>query len=170
MRTHVWSMGSIAIIALCTVFLYQSSDGSSRSLTLDEMQSTCGSSTGGCVLSAPLADCNLPDEACNYCMDSMSRDTVEGAVSTKVKVYLGADRRICTTPTTNNNKVCDPGTVVCWTERSCDPGALQVDKSCNADHTGNCQTPDTPGTWFCRKYSLGGLTGINKTKNDDNCI
>jgi len=169
MNKHVWIAGLVAVAGL-GLFFQQAGRLDGRPLTDGEMQSTCGSSTGGCVLSGPLADCNKDDEPCNYCLDSMSRETVESATSTTVKLYLGADRRICTTPTTNNNKVCDPGTVVCWTERSCDPGALQVDKSCNADHTGNCLTPDTPGTWFCRKYSMGGPTGINKTKNDDDCV
>lgn len=170
MKRHAWVVGSLSLIAICSMVFHQTTRGDGRSLSLDEMKATCGSSTGGCVLSAALTDCNMPDEACNLCLDSMSRETVDGATSTKVKIYLGADRKICTTPTTANTKVCDPGTVACWTERSCDPGAVQVDKSCNADHTGDCQTPNTQGTWFCRKYSLGAPTGINKTKNDDNCI
>jgi len=170
MKRHVWVVGSLSLVAICSLFLQQASRGDGRSLTVDEMRATCGSTSGGCVLSGPLTDCNLLDEVCNLCLDSMSRETVEGSGPFGVKIYLGADRRICTVPTTNNNKVCDPGTVVCWTERSCDPGPVQVDKSCNADQAGNCVTPNTEGTWFCRKYSLGGPTGINKTKNDDDCV
>jgi hypothetical protein len=169
MKKYAWAISSISLAIVCSLFLQLSSHGDGRSLTQNEMRTTCGSTAGGCVLSAPLSDCNVADDPCDSCIDSMSRATLEGMSSYKVKTYLGANRKICTVPTVNNNKICDPGTVVCWTERTCDAGPIQDDKWCAEDHgpNGFCQTkPD----WYCRVFTRGAPTGINKTKNDDNCI